>query len=108
MNRRDVLDINIEQWGVARGIVKHATPLSQANKTLEEVHELIDAINDNDRDALMDAIGDIYVTLIMQCSVSGLDIEECIERAYEEIKYRKGTLLEDGTFVKDEANESGI
>ena len=106
MNRRDTLDINIEQWGVARGIVKHATPLSQANKTLEEVHEMLDAIKDNDRDALMDAIGDIYVTLIMQCSVSSLDIDECIERAYEEIKHRTGTLLEDGTFVKDEDNEN--
>ena len=57
------LDNLIDQWFEDRGIVENGKTMSQAIKTLEETTELIDAINKEDRIELMDAVGDIYVTL---------------------------------------------
>ena len=50
----------------------------------------------------MDAVGDIYVTLIGVCRIYGIDIQECIGQAYEEIKDRKGYLTPEGMFVKED------
>ena len=52
----------------------------------------------------MDAIGDIYVTLVMQTGVWGLEMEECVEYAYTQIKDRKGKMV-DGIFVKEEEEQ---
>jgi len=49
----------------------------------------------------MDAIGDIYVTLRGVCRTYGVNMDMCIEQAYNEIKDRTGHLGEDGVFVKD-------
>ena len=94
------VEMKVIQWGEARGIVQNATAQSQAIKTLEEVTELFDALNKNDMDAAKDAIGDIVVTLIMVCAVLDVDLTECLEGAYDEIKNRKGYLTKEGIFVK--------
>jgi NTP pyrophosphatase (non-canonical NTP hydrolase) len=99
---RTELDSKIDMWGVARGIAENGTPMAQAIKTVEEATELLAAINTDDKEELMDAIGDIYVTLRMQCLVNDIWMDDCISKAYSEIKDRKGYLREDGTFVKDE------
>ena len=91
------------QWGMDRGIVQHGKPIGQAIKTLEEVTELLDAINRNDMPEIKDAVGDVVVTLIMCCATLGIDLTECLAGAYEEIKDRKGTLLPSGVFVKEVA-----
>jgi phosphoribosyl-ATP pyrophosphohydrolase len=101
MTSRHVLDNNIDKWFRDRGIADNGTALGQASKTLEEVAEAIAAISANDRDGLIDAIGDIYVTLRGLCLVSDLWFEDCAEVAYNEIKDRKGYLREDGVFVKE-------
>jgi len=75
--------------------------MSQAIKTLEETTELIDAINTNNLLEIVDAVGDIYVTLRGVCKVAGIDLSFCAEAAYNEIKDRKGYLRADGTFVKE-------
>jgi len=93
-------EINVLHWGEQRGIVQHGKPLGQAIKTLEEVTELLDAINKGDRDATIDAVGDVVVTLIMVCATLDLDLTECLGAAYEQIKDRKGYLTADGVFVK--------
>ena len=54
---------------------------------------------------IMDAVGDIYVTLVMQAGVWGLEMEECVEYAYTQIKDRKGKMVE-GVFVKEEEEET--
>jgi NTP pyrophosphatase (non-canonical NTP hydrolase) len=100
------LNKKIIQWAKDRGIFDKATPLSQWNKTNEEVIELRDAIllnryNPSDRSHISDAIGDIIVTLIIQAEMHGLDTETCLNQAYNEIKDRKGKMI-DGVFVKDE------
>lgn len=91
---------NVIKWAEEKQILTKATPMSQALKTLEEVHELLTAINCNDRDEIKDAFGDILVTIIIGAKLSGLDIEDCLESAYQVIKNRTGSI-KNGQFVKD-------
>ena len=95
------IEMQVFRWGEARGIVKNSTPMAQARKTQEELHELFDAIVANDEDAMIDAYGDILVTLVMGCACADLDLVTCFKKAYEEIKDRKGYLNSDGIFVKE-------
>lgn len=95
-------DTKIDQWFNDRGITKNGKPISQAIKTLEELTELFDALNKNDKHEVMDAVGDIYVTLRGVCLTYGVDMQECIGQAYEEIKDRKGYLTPEGMFVKEQ------
>jgi NTP pyrophosphatase (non-canonical NTP hydrolase) len=95
------LEMKTIQWGEARGIVQHSTPVAQAQKTKEELEELFAAILSNDRAAMADAYGDILVTLIMGCACADFDLVTCFEGAYNEIKDRKGYLTADGIFVKE-------
>jgi hypothetical protein len=88
-------------WGRDRKITTNGIPITQAIKTLEECHELLEAINTNNTDEIIDAIGDIVVTLVMQCELQGLDLFSCVSSAYNEIKDRKGHLNEVGDFIKE-------
>jgi NTP pyrophosphatase (non-canonical NTP hydrolase) len=95
------LEMKVIQWGEARRIVQNSTPMAQYKKTREEVMELRDAIRTNNRDEMKDAYGDILVTLIMGCACADIDLVECLELAYNEIKDRKGYLNSEGIFVKE-------
>ena len=46
-------------WADQKGILERGTPEAQAWKTVEETHELLQAIEKNDRDEIIDALGDI-------------------------------------------------
>ena len=93
-------EMNVIVWGTKRGIIQHSTPRAQAEKTREELEELFDAIEANDKAAMADAYGDILVTMVMGAAIADLDIQTCFEGAYQEIKDRKGFLNESGIFVK--------
>jgi NTP pyrophosphatase (non-canonical NTP hydrolase) len=95
------VDDKIDKWFWDRGITSNGKPMAQAIKTLEETTELLDAINKNDVDEIMDAVGDIYVTLRGVCLTQGIFLDDCIDKAYNEIKDRKGHLTPEGTFVKE-------
>jgi NTP pyrophosphatase (non-canonical NTP hydrolase) len=95
------LEMDIVRWGEARKIVQNSTGFAQWNKTLEEVIELRDALLLDDREAMIDAYGDILVTLIMGCACEDLNLTSCLEHAYKQIKDRKGYLNKDGVFVKE-------
>lgn len=69
-------------------------------KTLEEATELCVAINANDRAEIIDAMGDIMVTLIIQAKMQDLSLEKCLESAYNIIAKRTGKMV-NGQFVKD-------
>lgn len=88
------------EWAASKGILDKATPLTQALKTLEEVTELLQAMNNNDPEEVKDAYGDILVTIIIGAHMSDLDIEDCLESAYNIIAKRTGKMI-NGTFVKD-------
>lgn len=47
-----------------------------------------------------DDIGDIVVTLILQCFMQGTCLAECLSLAYDEIRQRQGRMV-NGAFVKD-------
>lgn len=95
------IEMKVIRWGEARQIVQHSNPYAQALKTLEEVQELLDAIQAKDREAMIDAYGDILVTLVMGCATADLDLVTCFNHAYEQIKDRKGYLSPEGIFIKE-------
>lgn len=91
----------IQQWFVERKIDKGSGE-GQLEKLQEEVEELLDAHDYDDAFEIRDAVGDIIVVLIGYCLQTGLDIVQCLEGAYNEIKNRTGKVNPDGVFVKDE------
>ena len=90
----------IKKWAVDRNVVSGDVK-SQMVKLLEEAGELAEGINKNKQELIIDSIGDVYVVLVILCMQLGLDINDCIKAAYEEIKDRKGKLV-NGLFVKEE------
>ncbi|MBM0046853.1 MazG-like family protein [Anaerococcus sp. mt242] len=164
----------IEQWAIDRGLDKNGTSHGQLRKTLEEIAELSIGILKADLPAIIDGVGDVFVTvvignmqnliedkvdiiklvdeirasgetenygkgyeaksvsrlfysghelersrirlgdhykeypvesllfdLLVVCQVWGLELEDCIESAYNEISIRKGKMI-NGTFVKED------
>ena len=97
---------DIRQWGFDKGILgaheytEHSRH-KQAMKTVEEVQELLEAIQKGSREEARDAVGDIVVTLIMQCEMWDTGLGSCVYDAYQEIKNRTGKMV-DGQFVKDD------
>jgi len=94
------LELLVIQWAKEKQIITKGNPGAQCDKTLEEVVELHEAIEKNDRDEIIDALGDILVTIIIQAEMQGLKLEECLQSAYNVISKRKGKMI-DGQFVKD-------
>jgi NTP pyrophosphatase (non-canonical NTP hydrolase) len=95
------LEALVIAWAEQKGIFEKGNPVAQCDKTLEEVYELHDAIKNNDRDEIIDALGDILVTIIIQAEMQGLSLEECLLSAYNVISKRKGQMI-NGQFVKEE------
>ena len=91
----------IVTWAKDRQIIPNGNCMTQAIKTLEEVHELIRAIDRDDKDEITDAYGDILVTIANGAYLHGTELPECAYKAYKVIEHRTGTLLPNGDFVKD-------
>jgi NTP pyrophosphatase (non-canonical NTP hydrolase) len=87
-------------WAKQKGILENGTPMAQCLKTIEEVYELQVAIANKDNPEIIDALGDILVTIIIQAEMQGLSLEDCLESAYNVIAKRTGKMI-DGAFVKD-------
>ena len=95
------VEIRIIQWAEARKIIPNSTPEVQLLKAVSEMGELADATIKKDKEAVVDAVGDVMVCLINYCALQDINLVDCIEVAYDQIKNRKGTLLPSGLFVKD-------
>ena len=91
----------IRAWAKERNIYTHGDIKTQLLKLYEETGELSEAVLKDDKQETMDAIGDCVVVLTNLSEHLGVNIEECIEHAYDQIKARKGKMI-NGTFVKDE------
>lgn len=94
----------INQWADERNL-KQADPKIQWMRITEEVGEIRDVLLkpsdfENPEWSLKDAIGDSIVTLIVLCLQLGYDVEECLTIAYNDIKDRKGVMIDDN-FVKE-------
>ena len=95
----------INHWADDRNL-KQADPKIQWMRVTEEVGEIRDVLLKPTKftepeAALEDAIGDTLVTIIVLAHQLDLDVTECLGIAYEEIKNRKGRMI-NGTFVKEE------
>jgi NTP pyrophosphatase (non-canonical NTP hydrolase) len=91
---------DIRQWAHARNIIRGATPEKQFVKLIEEVGELANGIAKSRLDEIMDGIGDAVVVLTVLAEQYDITIEHCIELAWNEIKDRKGRMV-NGIFVKE-------
>lgn len=88
-------------WAFTRGIMQHSTPHAQLLKAVSEIGELCDAEIKGDHAKVIDGIGDTIVCLIIYSEMNGVDVTTCLSEAYNEIKDRKGKMVEGGAFVKD-------
>ena len=89
----------IRQWAQERGIYDKGNSHTQYVKLMEEAGELAAALLNKDSYEIKDAIGDMVVVLTNLAALEGMQIENCIDSAYNEIANRTGTML-NGTFVK--------
>lgn len=95
----------INRWADKRSL-KQADPKIQWMRVTEEVGEIRDVLlkptkYTEPQAALKDAIGDTLVTIIVLAHQLDLDVTECLGIAYDEIKNRKGKMI-NGTFVKED------
>ena len=89
----------IRQWAQERGIYDKGNSHTQYVKLMEEAGELAQALLNKDSYEIKDAIGDMVVVLTNLAVLEGMQIENCIDSAYNEIANRTGAML-NGTFVK--------
>ena len=90
----------IREWADERGLYEGGDTKTQALKLVEEVGETCKAILKEDFDEVVDGIGDCVVVLTNLAELQGVSIEACIDAAYQEIKNRKGKMV-NGTYKKD-------
>jgi NTP pyrophosphatase (non-canonical NTP hydrolase) len=120
------LEMKVIEWSQARKIIPRSTPIAQARKTAEESAELVEAatklkvLADIEKmfagiavdegfaeykqialSEFKDAAGDTVVTLINACALADVDLVDCLDGAYNQIKDRRGTLMPNGQFVKE-------
>jgi len=95
------VEMKVVQWSEARKIIPNSTALAQSVKAVEEIHELVKALEDDNMEEAIDAVGDTVVCLINVCALMDVNLVDCLKAAYNEIKDRKGYLGTDGIFVKE-------
>jgi len=93
----DYLDM-IKEWHYDRNLIDGATDKDQVCKLIQEVGELSDNVCKG-RD-IRDDIGDCIVVLVNIAERHGLSIYDCLKVAYDDIKNRKGKMV-NGVFVKE-------
>ena len=94
----DELITKVEQWAKDKGL-DQADSSKQMLKTIEEIGEVAASLARKDEHGLRDGIGDVVVTLIILAMQNDMDLYECLNQAYNEIKGRTGKMV-DGVFVK--------
>lgn len=91
----------IRHWAEDRNLIRGSTVQAQFVKLIEEIGELAEAIAKGKDEQFADSIGDAFVVLTILAAQKDMEIEQCIAYAWEEIKNRKGRMVE-GVFIKDE------
>ena len=85
------------KWHQDRNLIKGSTDQAQILKLIEELGELSNSVCKG-RD-IRDDLGDMMVVMINIMKRNNLTMEQCLSVAYEDIKNRKGKII-DGVFVK--------
>ena len=121
------LEKEVIEWANAKDLIENGNSYAQYAKFLEEGTEILVAMNKFEgllksaasldvtdskqleeyrikdkaiHNELVDGLGDTLVTLIILAAQYGLELENCLEYAYNEIKNRTGKTV-GGTFIKD-------
>jgi len=97
--KTDELINAVKKWGEEKGI---DDPKMQMCKLIEELGEMNHELTRGkfQSDEMKDAIGDVFVVLIIEANILGYDVADCLKAAYDEIKNRKGKTV-NGAFVKE-------
>lgn len=90
----------IIQWAENRNMISPKNTSRQYMKVSEELGEIAEGINKNNREQVEDSLGDILVTLIILAQDLNFDLLDCLNSAYNVIKDRKGKTI-NGVFVKE-------
>lgn len=119
----EILRNKVLDWGKNKDLLHEENAEKQFMKFMEEVFEFrdewtlyVDELNFNGcsfggiddnfylcelADKMILEMGDIFVTLIILCEQLEMDPVDCLARAYEKIKDRKGKTI-NGVFIKQE------
>lgn len=92
---------NVELWAYDKNLIHSDYRFRQFEKVVEEVYELKEEIIEDNLDNMKLEMGDCLVTLIILSKQLGIDIVDCLEQAYNKIKFRRGKTI-DGKFIKEE------
>lgn len=92
---------NVELWAYDKNLIHSDYRFRQFEKVVEEVYELKEEIIEDNLDNMKLEMGDCLVTLIILSKQLGIDIVDCLEQAYNKIKFRRGKTI-NGKFVKEE------
>ena len=90
---------NVVQWHRDRNLIDGSTDKDQVLKLMQELGELSDSVCKG-KD-IKDDIGDMLVVMLNIVTRNGVTLSECLARAWDDIKDRKGKMV-DGIFVKEE------
>lgn len=90
----------IIQWAENRNMISPKNTSRQYMKVSEELGEIAEGINKNNREQVEDSLGDILVTLIILAQDLNFDLLDCLNSAYNVIKDRKGKTI-NGVFIKE-------
>lgn len=88
----------VQQWHRDRNLIDGSTDKDQTLKLLQELGELSDSVC-KEKD-IKDDIGDMLVVMINIATRNNVSLLDCLARAWEDIKDRKGRMV-DGIFVKE-------
>ena len=90
----------ILNWAKERNLLEKSNSSKQFIKLVEELGELASAMGKGDIVNIIDAIGDVQVVLIILAAQYDLDVDDCLNTAYLQIKDRKGKTV-NGIFIKE-------
>ena len=109
----EIISEKVTDWAKARQIIPNSNPMAQAMKGMEEATEwfqaatAISVLSKDDPkyqywlDKFKDGVGDVLVTIVNSAALANVDVIECFNIAYNEIKNRTGKMNEKGIFVKE-------
>ena len=113
MSSFEITQTKVIDWAKARQIIPNSTPMAQAMKGAEECAEWLQAATalavlskDDPKylywlDKFKDGIGDVLVCIVNSAALANVNVVECFELAFNEIKDRTGKMNANGVFVKD-------
>lgn len=97
-NLNDLIN-KVVTWHHDRNLIDGSSDKDQTLKLLQELGELSDSVCKG-RD-IRDDIGDMLVVILNLTTRNKVTLEECLETAYNDIKDRKGKMV-DGVFIKEQ------